>query len=110
MSFNEKNISLLVNPLHPCALRVAEELVRLLKEKAVAHTVFTTSWPQNWVDVSEAWIVGGDGTLNFFINQYRQFDLPMAIFRGGTGNDFHWLLYGEISIAQQVEQVLAARP
>lgn len=110
MSFEEKNISLLVNPLHPCALRVAEELVRLLKEKAVAHTVFTTSWPQNWVDVSEAWIVGGDGTLNFFINQYRQFDLPMAIFRGGTGNDFHWLLYGEISIAQQVEQVLAARP
>lgn len=34
----------------------------------------------------------------------------MAIFKGGTGNDFHWLLYRQVSIEEQVEIVLTARP
>ena len=55
-------------------------------------------------------VVGGDGTLNYFINQYPQFALPLAIFRGGTGNDFHWLLYGDVTEAEQVDLVLSASP
>lgn len=110
MSPEEKNIALLVNPLHPKAITVAGEIAVLLKWKGIEHTVFTTHWPQSWTDITEAWIVGGDGTLNFFINQYPQFDLPLAIFKGGTGNDFHWLLYGNLTVARQVELVLEATP
>jgi diacylglycerol kinase (ATP) len=110
MSPKEKYIALLVNPLHPKAISVAGELAGLLKQKAIAHCVFTREWPQSWIDVSEAWIVGGDGTLHYFINHYPQFHLPMAIFKGGTGNDFHWLLYGDMTVAQQVDSVLNARP
>lgn len=62
------------------------------------------------MDVTEAWIVGGNGTLNYFINRYPQFHLPMAIFRGGTGNDFHRLLYGNLATSQQVNRVLKANP
>lgn len=109
MLATERNIALLVNPHHPRAIRVADEIAVLLTKKNIEHALFTTYWPQNWVDITEAWIVGGDGTLNYFINQYPQFHLPMAIFRGGTGNDFHWLLYGNISVAQQVEAVLHAQ-
>src|SRR5829696_511926 len=105
-----KNIALVINPLHQTALRVANEIIPVLQKKNIEHKIFTTSWPAEWVDFTEAWIIGGDGTLNYFINQYPLFDLPMAIFKGGTGNDFHWMLYNEITIAEQVEQVLTAVP
>jgi diacylglycerol kinase family enzyme len=105
-----RNIAIVVNPIHPKALSVADTIRRLLHEKSIEHTLFTSQWPQNWIDFTEAWIIGGDGTLNYFINQYPQFDLPLALFKGGTGNDFHWLLYGTISVEQQVEIVLNATP
>ena len=103
-----RNIALLVNPLHQKALRVGNEIVTILLGKSVEHSVFTTSWPTDFMDYTEVWIAGGDGTLNYFINHYPQFNLPLAIFKGGTGNDFHWALYGEISVAEQVEKVLTA--
>lgn len=105
-----RNIALVVNPLHPKASTVAASLVAMLRQKNVAHTLFTDEWPHHWTGFSEVWIAGGDGTLNFFINRYPQLKLPMAIFKGGTGNDFHWLLYGNVSVEQQVEIVLGARP
>ena len=105
-----KNIALVVNPLHTKALAVAGEVAAILKSKRVEHAVFTTSWPIHWTDITEAWIIGGDGTLNYFINRYPQFSLPMAVFKGGTGNDFHWLLYGDISVEEQVALVLKSSP
>lgn len=105
-----KHISLLINPVHQTALRVGNEIIRLLQQKNIDHSIYTTKWPSQWTNTTEAWIVGGDGTLNYFINHYPQFDLPMAVFKGGTGNDFHWMLYGEMSLAEQVEKVLQATP
>lgn len=105
-----RNIALVVNPLHPKALSVADNIAVILNKKSIEHSIFTAYWPQTWVDITEAWIVGGDGTLNYFINQYPQFDLPIAIFKGGTGNDFHWLLYDDVSVEQQIEIVLSATP
>lgn len=105
-----RNIALLINPRHQTALRVGNKIVQLLQEKQIEHTVFTITWPKEWTDFTEAWIVGGDGTLNYFINHYPDFGLPMSIFKGGTGNDFHWMLYGDTSIEAQVDHVLTATP
>ena len=105
-----KNIALLINPLHQIALRAGNEIARLLREKKIDHTIYTTSWPADFLDHTEVWIAGGDGTLNYFINHYPQFNLPMAVFKGGTGNDFHWMLYGDMSLVEQVEKVLTALP
>lgn len=105
-----RNIALVINPLHQTALCVGNQITQLLQQKEIAHQIFTTSWPSHFTDFTEAWVVGGDGTLNYFINQYPLFDLPIAIYKGGTGNDFHWMLYGESSLPQQVELVLAATP
>jgi YegS/Rv2252/BmrU family lipid kinase len=91
-------------------LTVASIVSTILKQKGIEHSTFTANWPDNWIDFTEAWVTGGDGTLNYFINRYPQFDLPIAIFKGGTGNDFHWLLYGNVSIQQQVDVVVAASP
>lgn len=105
-----RNIALLVNPLHKKALAVGNEIASILRGKNIEHTPLTTQWPTNWMDMTEVWIIGGDGTLNYFINHYPQFHLPIAIFKGGTGNDFHWLLYGNVSVQEQVELVLHTLP
>ncbi|HVG15788.1 MAG TPA: diacylglycerol kinase family protein, partial [Chitinophagaceae bacterium] len=105
-----KNIALLINPLHQKALAVGDETGIILQQKNIEHRIFTSHWPSEWTDFTEAWIVGGDGTLNYFINHYPQFHLPIAIFKGGTGNDFQWMLYGDISVKEQVERVLQAVP
>lgn len=105
-----RNIALLINPLHPKAQLLGHQLASLLQKKNIEHSVFTTYWPTDWIDVTEAWIVGGDGTLNYFINRYPQFELPIALFKGGTGNDFYWLLYGAPALEDQVERVLNATP
>ncbi len=105
-----KNIALLINPRHQKALAVGNEIVVTLRNKNIEHSIFTAYWPKKWKIFTEAWIIGGDGTLNYFINQYPQFHLPMAVFKGGTGNDFQWLLYGGLSAAEQIEKVLSASP
>lgn len=110
MQLTDRNIALVVNPHHAKAMAMAQELVALLSQDGREHTVFTEDWPSSWVNFTEAWIVGGDGTLNYFINRYPQFHLPMAIFKGGTGNDFHWLLYGDLSVEQQFQKIIAASP
>ncbi len=64
------------------------------------------AWPDDWDCFTHIWIVGGDGTLHYFINQYSTTELPLSIFRAGSGNDFHWMMYGDMTLEQQVEKVL----
>ena len=72
----------------------------------ISHKVFISTWPETFDSFTEVWIVGGDGTMNWFINQYPSIQLPLALFGGGSGNDFHWMLYGDQPVEQQVEYVL----
>lgn len=96
--------------MHPTAMEVAAAIALLLTQKKMEYTLFTANWPAQWTNFTEAWVVGGDGTLHFFINRYPQLRLPIALFKGGTGNDFHWLLYGNATVEQQVALVLTAAP
>ena len=72
--------------------------------------MFNGDWPPELDPFTEAWVVGGDGTINYFINQYHPVSIPLAVFKGGTGNDFAWKLYGDISIEDQFDLVLSAAP
>ena len=89
-------------------LKVAREIGLLLAEKGINHSIFNGDWPCSFAAFSDIWIAGGDGTLNYFINQYPDLNLPLSIFKGGTGNDFACGLYGSISTAEQVEKVLSS--
>lgn len=108
MNVYERNIALLCNPSIEKAMRITDEIAVLLQTKNIAFSIFTTYWPAVWSHFTEAWIVGGDGTVNFFINQYPDFALPIALFAGGTGNDLHATLYGKSTVAAQVETFLKA--
>ena len=112
MTYPGKHIALVCNPTpgNKKALRVADSIAVLLAGMDIRHSIFSHVWPQGWDSITEVWIIGGDGTINQFINHYPAIQLPLAVFAGGSGNDFHWMLYGNADIEQQVEKILDAEP
>jgi diacylglycerol kinase (ATP) len=103
-----KRIAVVCNPTdeNKKALRIADTIIKKLTAKGIDHSLFTTNWPEVLDGFTDVWISGGDGTLNYFINQYPDTALPLALFQGGSGNDFHWMLYGDMSVETQIEKVL----
>lgn len=104
-----KNIALICNPTAEArtkALPIADAIAIYLQGKGISFSFYSTEWPISWEGITEVWVVGGDGTLNHFINRYPHLSLPLVLFKGGSGNDFHWMLYGDIKVEAQIEQVL----
>lgn len=106
----QKRILILKNPLAGVGRSVvlAAKLSVILNEKSIAHEL-SDQWPDDLSAFTDVWIVGGDGTLNYFVNKYPSLDIPLVIWKGGTGNDFHWLLYGDLSFEAQLEIALNGR-
>lgn len=106
------HIALVVNPKagKGRSLKLMEQLKQQLQHRSVTCVAFTDEWPRDFHAFTDVWIVGGDGTLNYFINHYPDIELPLAIFKGGTGNDFAWKLYGDADVQQQLEIVLSSSP
>jgi diacylglycerol kinase (ATP) len=111
MSFFD-HIAILCNPKAdtPKGYNIAEKLGLILQARQIKFTMHAAIWPETFEDTSSVWLVGGDGTLNYFINQYPDINIPLSIFPGGTGNDFSWMLYREIAVEQQAEMVLSSKP
>lgn len=105
-----QHIAILVNPLagKGKSKRLLNDVVLILQKKSISYSVFVMDWPKEFKVYSDIWIIGGDGTLNFFLNKYPDIHLPISIFPGGTGNDFYWKLYSDISINQQINLILSS--
>ncbi|MFI5133686.1 MAG: diacylglycerol/lipid kinase family protein [Chitinophagales bacterium] len=112
MQATEKNIAIVSNALAGAgrSITLAEKISAKLSNKQILHSLFKNDWPADFNNFTDVWIVGGDGTLNYFINQYPRIKLPLVIFNGGTGNDVHWLLYGEKNFEEQLAIALTAFP
>jgi YegS/Rv2252/BmrU family lipid kinase len=78
----------------------------MLSSKHILHSVYLDNWPEDLSGFTDVFIVGGDGTLNYFINHYLNIQQPLVLFKGGTGNDFHWLLYGTKNLEEQLQIAL----
>lgn len=111
-SDHKRSVALLVNPLSGKgkAIAICQLLMQKMESVQLAHTVFIENWPASFEGFTEVWIIGGDGTLNYFINHYPAIGLPLVIFKGGTGNDFAKRLYGNISPEEQFEKILTTTP
>lgn len=107
-----KNIAILCNKLAGSgrSVKMAGVIASKLLDCKNNHSTFINDWPDEFDDFTDIFIVGGDGTLNFFVNKYPEVKLPLVIFNGGTGNDFHWTLYGEISFEAQFQIALSGTP
>jgi diacylglycerol kinase (ATP) len=105
---SKKNIALVCNALAGSgkAIMLAEKIAVALASRNTSFTFYKENWPQRFNTFTTIFIVGGDGTLNYFINLYPSIKLPLVIFNGGTGNDFHWLLYGNKTFDEQLQIAL----
>ncbi len=71
------------------ALKLAAKIQQLLNERKIPSQIFTEKeWDKRLYGFDQVWIAGGDGTVNYFVNQYHDIKTPLCIFNGGTGNDF----------------------
>ncbi len=86
--------------------KMAREIASMLDNRSVAYVLVETPWPTDFSSFSAVWIIGGDGTLNYFINHVKGELPPLAIFKGGTGNDFATLLYGNMDMHAMVDHIL----
>lgn len=106
----KSTIALLINPLPDKKRnRIVKEIVNTLSDKKIPFEFFSL-WPADINIYNEAWIIGGDGTLNYFLNYYTNIQIPIAIFKAGTGNDFACKLYGSMDTARQIGYLLTAVP
>lgn len=108
----DQHIAILCNPLAGVgkAVTLARQIANELSKRQVSHELIIDTWPVAFTSFTDVWITGGDGTLNYFINHYPGITLPLVIFKGGTGNDFHWLLYGDKTLEEQLQVALQGAP
>ena len=109
---NNDTIAIVANPYGNTKriINIIQSITAILKRERYAFEVFDSKWPDDISRYREAWIVGGDGTLHYFLNKYKQVNIPLAIFKGGTGNDFAWKLYKEMTVEQQVHHMFSVSP
>ena len=108
---DNKNIAIVCNSLAGSgrAVSLAGKISKELVERNVSHKTFLGDWPSNFDGFTNVFIVGGDGTLNYFVNQYPHITIPIVIFKGGSGNDIHWLLYGNKTFDEQLKLALSGK-
>ena len=102
-----KKVAFLINPHKRTQLKAYVAWVRSRVDFSLS--VFDENWPESLADFEEVWVMGGDGTFNYFVNRYPNCTLPIGLFKGGTGNDFYWKLYGKISKEMHLHAVLAGK-
>ncbi len=100
-----KQIAFLINPHKQKELA---SYVSWVLKRCSAHqiTVFDSKWPLTLDGYEEVWVMGGDGTFNYFVNRYPTCSLPIGLFKGGTGNDFYWKLFGDCSRESHLATIL----
>jgi diacylglycerol kinase (ATP) len=105
---SKKNIAIVCNALAGSgkAVVLAKKIAVELANRNIEFNFYKENWPKGFNNFTTIFIVGGDGTLNYFINHYPDIKIPLVIFNGGTGNDFHWLLYGNKTFDEQLQIAL----
>jgi diacylglycerol kinase (ATP) len=105
-----KKICFLVNP-QKNAIAIKAYVEWVLAEVADkmpkwAVQLFHEEWPSDLQNFDEVWVMGGDGTFNYFVNKYPDCSIPIGLFEGGTGNDFYWKIFGKISREEHLSHIL----
>jgi diacylglycerol kinase (ATP) len=108
----KRNISIVCNKLAGGgrAVALSKRIAGELQSRSINSTLYIGDWPPDFNRFTDVWIVGGDGTLNYFFNKYPGIALPLVIFNGGTGNDVHAILYKEKNFDEQLQTALTAAP
>lgn len=109
-NINAKKICFLINPQKNVGKIKAysEWVLAEADEKRPTWAIhfFHQQWPSDLQNFDEVWVMGGDGTFNYFVNKYPDCSIPIGLFEGGTGNDFYWKIFGKITREEHLDHIL----
>jgi YegS/Rv2252/BmrU family lipid kinase len=108
----EISIAVLINPFAGGGnmLVIKSRITTFLKDQKLTYLIYEAEWPLSLIVFTHIFLVGGDGTLNYFINKHPENRVPVSIIPAGTGNDFAWKLYRNISLHDQLNIALNGKP
>jgi diacylglycerol kinase family enzyme len=86
-------------------IAIAKIVAEMCESFKIITQLFENDWPANFDIFQFVFLIGGDGTINYFINQYPNLQIPLAILPGGTGNDLFWKIYGMKTTTKIIEKV-----
>lgn len=81
----------------------------ILQHKFTSQS-FTATLPADLSGFTDLIIMGGDGTLNYTLNHFKDIDIPIGMIRCGTGNDFTELLFGHQSMENHFTTAVSGTP
>jgi diacylglycerol kinase (ATP) len=107
-----RHIAIVCNPQSGKGLPVKwlPSVKQVLQHHQFSFEVFTQHLPNSLHPFTDLLIMGGDGTLNFVLNHFKDIPIPIGIIRCGTGNDFSDLLMGKKTLKAYIETALFAKP
>ena len=73
-----KKVAFLINPFKRIQLQSYVDWVKSCVDFSLI--IFDQEWPKRLNDFDEVWVMGGDGTFNYFVNKYSNCDKPIALF------------------------------
>ena len=82
---------------------IAQQIAVYCQEKDISYRLFENDWPEEAKNADCIALVGGDGTMNYFLNRFPIINKPILFFPGGTGNDFYWKVYNKNKVVDQLE-------
>ena len=83
--------------------KIAKEIKEYCSTNNIPFSLYENDWPEDVTSATCIALVGGDGTMNYFLNRFPKINTPIILFPGGTGNDFYWKLYNTNSISEQLK-------
>jgi diacylglycerol kinase (ATP) len=106
----ERHIAVICNPLSGKGkpLQLLPRFEHYLQSKQLRYTSFIKDLPPTLDSFTDLVILGGDGTLNYTLNHFRDIGIPIGYISCGTGNDIGKLLLGGQSYEQQFETAVFA--
>lgn len=106
-----KHIAIFCNPKagKGKAIRALPPYERWLKERSVQYKVFSNNLPISLNGFTDMVVMGGDGSIQFLLNHFREIKIPIGFIRCGTGNDLTNLLFGKASYESQFETATNGR-
>ena len=110
MSTEYRHIAIICNPRSGKGkpLTYAPRLIESIQQHGFTYTLYTNELPANLGGFTDLIILGGDGTLNFVLNHFKNILIPIGYIPCGTGNDFGYLVQGRKSIEHYLTDALFA--
>lgn len=109
---SERFIAIVCNPASGKGkpVKLLPDFEQFLQQQGFAFKVFTTALPASLEGFTDLVIMGGDGTINYTINHFRNIAVPIGIIRCGTGNDFSDLIFGKHTSPDPFHTAVFAEP